>query len=1493
MVFDGRGTASLALGNEANLTLTNQNNSIIGCTSNGNDGGQIILDGNHGVASISVGDNATILLSNEGVGAILGLGFDAGQIVVDGDRGTASFTTGSNANITINNGIVSLIGSGSDGNDAGQIVVNGNIGTASFTLGENSTLTLENETSTISSFHNTAQIVIDGQMIEGSAGPATFNVGNYCTIVATNSVGSGIIGNGGLVGSNGTNGTDGTNGTAGVDDNGADGSSEGQSGGNGGTGGDGTDGSSGGNASDFAAASAGDNCGTAGQILVDGSHGGTASLGIADHVIFNLTNDGAILGLNGGDGGTAGSGGTGGDGGAGGTANGGNGFIGTSTGGFGGDGGSGGAGGNGGVGGDGGVGGAGGFGGAVGQIFVGGSNGGSVTMEVGSNVSFSITNTGTMNGGLGGAGTSGGAGGDGGDGQSGGSANGGNGGNAASPMADGGSGGSGGNGGNGGSGGSGGVGGSGGNGGNGGASGQFMVDGSINGSASIIMGNDVSLNLSNSGGLTGGVGNNGANGGAGGSGGTGQSGGSANGGTGGYAINTGTGGFGGNGSNGGAGGNGGTGGTGGTGGDGGNGGKVGQLVVDGSYSGHGSFAVGNNANINIGNSGSLAGSVGGVGGAGGGGALGGTGGNGGSSNGGAAGSSLGATGGNGGNGGAGGNGGTGGNGGDGGNGGNGGRGGSSGQILVDGSYYGNASLAIGKASAISITNSGTITSDQGNIGGNGGASGLGSLGGVGGHADGGSGGLGIPSGMTGTSGTVGMNGATGINGNTGVAGTRGVDGSAGQVVFDGSHGGHATFTIGDDTTLSVTNNSSIAVAGTTGFGAQIVFNGDSGTALLAAGNNVNITATNTASGTITTPGGGTTPAQIYFHNATVTGAPTITAINEHASIGSIAGIIFDGGSTANNANIALQNTNMIVNTTNPIFAIGSLAGDAPSLAELSNDLLINTPSGSYTTFAGVISGVGQNLIIAGSGSQVLSGANTFTGSTTINGGNLVLTGSVVNDVTVNGGGRLSGTGTVGGSVTVNSGGTIYPGASIGTLHIDENYIQNPGGLYLVQISGKNFPNGTPQSSELDILGSASLAGSVKVVSVDGTYAIGRPYTVLIANAMNGKFDTVSAVNPFLVVRAIYNPDPNVQLILGTNFEAGAETSNQEHVAQQIDGIAVPTGDEAVIVNNLLGLTQSQLRAALDEMAGEQYTYLVETNQNSDTRFGRRIFDAVRDSLDPCSCEYACCGIDAWMAFEGGYGSLSNSKLARGFHASDVDVSVGVDGRRDCLLFGIAANVESTHLKFKLNGHSNLYNAQGAIYGAFITPQFYVFSDLIAGAGSMHFRRHINFGDIHRTTHSKPRFTHGLLYAEFGWNVPYCGILVQPFIGADFGYVHAQKFYEHCANALNLSIKGRSVWSQNLYLGGHFSSTCGCVQYNADIAYKHRFGSLGTTLHARFIDFGDAFAVTGTRYSRDGLVGSLNAVVGIAGCLDLYVEFSGEVWNKWYTCAGTIGLRGTW
>ncbi len=104
----------------------------------------------------------------------------------------------------------------------------------------------------------------------------------------------------------------------------------------------------------------------------------------------------------------------------------------------------------------------------------------------------------------------------------------------------------------------------------------------------------------------------------------------------------------------------------------------------------------------------------------------------------------------------------------------------------------------------------------------------------------------------------------------------------------------------------------------------------------------------------------------------------------------------------------------------PTGVVNNSSGSAATLTVGTNANALNT------TFSGTIENTGAalGLTLVG-GSLQLSGANTYTGATTVTAGTLQVTGSLANTaVAVNSGGTLGGTGSIAGLVTVNSGGTL-------------------------------------------------------------------------------------------------------------------------------------------------------------------------------------------------------------------------------------------------------------------------------------------------------------------------------------------------------------------------------------------------------------------------------------------------------------------------------------
>ena len=133
--------------------------------------------------------------------------------------------------------------------------------------------------------------------------------------------------------------------------------------------------------------------------------------------------------------------------------------------------------------------------------------------------------------------------------------------------------------------------------------------------------------------------------------------------------------------------------------------------------------------------------------------------------------------------------------------------------------------------------------------------------------------------------------------------------------------------------------------------------------------------------------------------------------------------------------------------------VTSLSGTAGTSTLTLGD---NDADGSYD--GTIVDGGTRTVALkkVGAGTQILNGANSYSGGTTISGGTLVLNGanSGTNWIGIYNGGTLSGSGSISAPVGIATGGTISPGDGVGmlTLHGGLNVA---GGAYLWELAANS------------------------------------------------------------------------------------------------------------------------------------------------------------------------------------------------------------------------------------------------------------------------------------------------------------------------------------------------------------------------------------------------------------------------------------------------------
>ena len=141
---------------------------------------------------------------------------------------------------------------------------------------------------------------------------------------------------------------------------------------------------------------------------------------------------------------------------------------------------------------------------------------------------------------------------------------------------------------------------------------------------------------------------------------------------------------------------------------------------------------------------------------------------------------------------------------------------------------------------------------------------------------------------------------------------------------------------------------------------------------------------------------------------------------------------------------------------------------------------MDSSSGAFT-LGSVVSG-SNSLVKNGSGTTTLNATNTYTGTTTVSSGMLLVNGdnsAASGAVTVASGASLGGSGIIGGATTIQSGGFLAPGNSPGILTFSSALTLATGSFTNMEIAGTTRGTGY---DGIDVGGALTYGGALTLTS---------------------------------------------------------------------------------------------------------------------------------------------------------------------------------------------------------------------------------------------------------------------------------------------------------------------------------------------------------------------------------------------------------------------------
>jgi T5SS/PEP-CTERM-associated repeat protein/autotransporter-associated beta strand protein len=540
---------------------------------------------------------------------------------------------------------------------------------------------------------------------------------------------------------------------------------------------------------------------------------------------------------------------------------------------------------------------------------------------------------------------------------------------------------------------------------------------------------------------------------------------------------------------------------------------------------------------------------------------------------------------------------------------------------------------------------------------------------------------------------------------------------------------------------------------------------------------------------------------------------------------------------------------------------------APTIAFGAGTGVINFNQSNTVTVSSVISGAGM-VNQLGTGWTVLSGANTYTGPTTVSAGTLVAqsqTALGTGGVTLLGGTlELQSQLDIGSLLWDGAAVIAMPGAGNGQFLNVTGLLKLTNGVNNFNLAGAALPR-----SPVKLLSSTNLP----TLSTDdfGVLGLGS-YTL-----------SIDGNTLYLTAQDI-------------SYQSFAISPNQVSVAKALDTFIGAPGDRGTVSAALDTLAISQYPAAFEQLMPSQYASLPSMVFNVANALNSSLFQrmwAVRSSgrgfsssgmnLAPMQGEMG--GTDdmgvfainpsketRWGTFVDGNGVFANASSTgsvQNYRSQSGGVSTGAAySWNEALATGVYVGYQGLQAEYD-SGRTIDNAVRFGVFGTYEVEDFY-FNALVGGAYHGYtVSRNIDFGGLDRTATGRPGAGEFNLALGTGYDFQAGDLTFGPFTTLQYTYLGVQGFTETGADALDLDVSPYDSSSMLYTLGAQAAynwklSKDVIITPVAFAGWQHEFLQNGYTINSSFATGGPAapFNYNTSSPARDNFYGGAGVTVSL-------------------------------